>query len=46
MHELFLLVAIFLFTFIVMGGLAYLTKLWMAAREVALKEAGRLDGGS
>ena len=46
MNELFLMIAIILFTFVVMGGLGYLAKIWMDAREVALKEAGRLDGGS
>jgi hypothetical protein len=46
MNELFLLIAIMVFTLLVMGGLGYLTKIWMAAREVALKEAGRIDGGS
>jgi hypothetical protein len=46
MNELFLLIAIIVFTLAVMGGLAYLAKIWMAAREVALKEASRTEGGS
>ena len=46
MHELFLLIAMMAAVLGLMAGLGYFFRGWMAAREVALKEAGRTDGAS
>ena len=46
MHELFLLIAMMAAVLGLMAGLGYFFRGWMTAREVALKEAGRTEGGS
>lgn len=46
MHELFLLIAMMVATFILMGGLGYFFRGWMSARDDALRAAGRMDGGT
>lgn len=43
---MFLLIAMMTAVLGLMAGLGYFFRGWMAEREVALKEAGRIEGGS
>ena len=45
MPELFLLIAMMVAVFVLMGGLGYFFRGWMSARDDALRAAGRMESG-